>query len=51
MAPMVHGLEAEFSGRVKFNYLDANDPDTYAFKRALGYHYQYHQQHCCIQLK
>lgn len=40
MAPMVHGLEAEYSGRVKFSYLDADDPNTDAFQRALGFAYQ-----------
>jgi thioredoxin-like negative regulator of GroEL len=40
MAPMVHGLEAEFFGRVKFTYLDADDPRTDGFQRALGFYYQ-----------
>jgi hypothetical protein len=40
MAPVVHGLEAEYSGRVKFAYLDADDPRTDAFQRALGFVYQ-----------
>ena len=40
MAPMVHGLEAEYFGRVKFNYLDADDPNTESFQRALGFVYQ-----------
>ena len=40
MAPMVHGLEAEYFGRVKFSYLDADDPDTDAFQRTLGFAYQ-----------
>jgi thioredoxin-like negative regulator of GroEL len=40
MAPMVHGLEAEYSGRVKFSYLDADDPNTIEFQRALGFAYQ-----------
>ena len=37
---MVHGLEAEYFGRVKFSYLDADDPDTDAFQRTLGFAYQ-----------
>ena len=37
---MVHGLEAEYSGRVKFSYLDADDPNTDAFQRTLGFAYQ-----------
>ncbi|MBK7448953.1 MAG: hypothetical protein IPP55_11710 [Anaerolineales bacterium] len=40
MAPMVHGLEAEYFGRVKFSYLDADDPNTVNFQRELGFVYQ-----------
>ncbi|HMU91506.1 MAG TPA: hypothetical protein PKE35_09560 [Anaerolineales bacterium] len=40
MAPMVHGLEAEYFGKVKFSYLDADDPRTDGFQRALGFYYQ-----------
>ncbi len=40
MAPMVHGLEAEYSGKVKFTYLDADDPNTDTFQRTLGFAYQ-----------
>ena len=40
MAPMVHGLEVEYFGKVKFSYLDADDPDTDAFQRTLGFYYQ-----------
>ncbi len=40
MAPMVHGLEAEYFGRVKFSYLDADDPNTDEFQRTLGFQYQ-----------
>ncbi len=40
MAPMVHGLEAEFFGKVKFSYLDADDPNTDSFQRKLGFYYQ-----------
>jgi thioredoxin-like negative regulator of GroEL len=40
MAPMVHGLEAEYFGRLKFTYLDADDPRTDGFQRALGFQYQ-----------
>jgi hypothetical protein len=40
MAPMVHGLEAEYSGKIKFSYLDADDPSTDAFQKALGFAYQ-----------
>lgn len=40
MAPMVHGLEAEYFGKVKFSYLDADDPNTDEFQSALGFQYQ-----------
>lgn len=42
MAPIVHGLEAEYTGKVKFSYLDIDDRLTAAFKRDLGYRYQPH---------
>jgi hypothetical protein len=40
MAPMVHGLEAKYFGKIKFTYLDADDPRTFDFQRALGFYYQ-----------
>jgi hypothetical protein len=40
MAPMVHGLEAEYSGRIAFVYLDADDSRTREMQRALGFRYQ-----------
>jgi len=40
MAPMVHGLEAEYSGKIKFAFLDADDPNTDTFQRTLGFAYQ-----------
>jgi hypothetical protein len=40
MAPMVHGLEAKYSGRIQFTYLDADDPQTDDFQRTLGFYYQ-----------
>jgi hypothetical protein len=40
MAPMVHGLEAKYFGRIQFTYLDADDPRTDDFQRALGFYYQ-----------
>ena len=40
MAPMVHGLEAKYFGRIKFSYLDADDPNTFDFQSALGFRYQ-----------
>jgi hypothetical protein len=40
MAPMVHGLEAKYYGKIRFSYLDASDPNTREFQRALGFAYQ-----------
>jgi hypothetical protein len=40
MASMVHGLEARYFGKIQFTYLDADDPLTDGFKRALGFYYQ-----------
>jgi hypothetical protein len=40
--PIVHGLEAKYSGKVRFVYLDIDDPDTTPFKRELGYRVQPH---------
>jgi hypothetical protein len=40
MAPMVHGLEAKYFGKIKFNFLDADDPNTSDFQRQLGFQYQ-----------
>jgi len=40
MAPMVHGLEAKYYGRINFVYLDADDIGTDPFQRALGFYYQ-----------
>ena len=37
MAPIVHGLEAEYSGRIKFVFLDASDTATKEFQRELGF--------------
>ena len=37
MAPMVHGLEAKYFGRIQFTYLDAGDIGTDPFRRKLGY--------------
>ena len=37
---MVHGLEAKYYGRVRFTFLDADDPQTVDFQRALGFYYQ-----------
>ena len=40
MAPMVHGLEAKYFGKIKFTYLDADDAKTSDFQRTLGFRYQ-----------
>jgi thioredoxin-like negative regulator of GroEL len=40
MAPMVHGLEAKYFGKIAFSYLDADDPQTEEFQRTLGFYYQ-----------
>ena len=40
MAPMVHGLEAKYFGRIQFTYLDADDQRTNDFQRTLGFYYQ-----------
>ena len=37
MAPMVHGLEATYFGRIKFTYLEISDPLTADFQQYLGY--------------
>jgi len=42
MAPIVHGLEAEYGEKMKFTYLDIDDPATDVFKKALGYQVQPH---------
>jgi hypothetical protein len=40
MAPIVHGLEAEYRDRMKFSYLDIDDPANDDFKQALGFRVQ-----------
>jgi hypothetical protein len=40
MAPIVHGLESEYSGRVNFVYLDVDDPSNSDFMKRLGFRYQ-----------
>jgi hypothetical protein len=36
----VHGLEAKYSGRVRFAFLNADDPWTGRFRRDLGFYVQ-----------
>lgn len=37
MAPIVHGLEAQYGSRVGFVYLDIDDPATEVFRDELGF--------------
>ncbi len=38
MAPVVHGLEAEYYGQVRFVYLDVDDAATRPFMEALPFY-------------
>jgi hypothetical protein len=38
----VHGLEADYEGKIIFTYLDIDDPATESFKESLGYRVQPH---------
>jgi thioredoxin-related protein len=40
MAPVVHGLEAEYFGRNNFAFLDADVPATESFQRKFGFSVQ-----------
>ncbi len=40
MAPIVHGLEAEYYGKINFVFFDADDPDTVSFQREYGFFVQ-----------
>ncbi len=40
MAPMVHGLEAQYAGKINFVYLDIDDPANQPAKRDFGFVYQ-----------
>jgi len=40
MKPIVHGLQAKYSDRIGFVYLDIDDPGTADLKKALGYRVQ-----------
>ena len=42
MAPVVHGLEAEYDTQMSFIFLDVDDPQVNEFKSALGFRYQPH---------
>jgi len=40
MAPVVHGLEAQYYGKIGFAYLDIDDSRNNDFKRQFGFRYQ-----------
>ncbi len=40
MAPMVHGLEAKYAGKLDFYFIDADDPNTEQFRRTFGFFVQ-----------
>lgn len=42
MAPIVHGLETEYSESINFVYLDIDDPANADLLSFLGYRYQPH---------
>jgi hypothetical protein len=42
MAPIVHGLDAKYKGRINFVYLDIENPRNDQFKQALNYRVQPH---------
>ena len=42
MAPIVHGLESEYAGRINFVYLDVDDSGNEQFLNQLGFRYQPH---------
>jgi len=42
MIPIVHGLQAKYSNRIGFVYLDIDDAATRPFKQELGYRVQPH---------
>jgi len=42
MAPLVQGLEREYSGQVNFVYLDIDDPANDAFKQQLRFRSEPH---------
>lgn len=40
MAPIVHGLEAKYYGKINFAFLDIDDPATANFRTELGFRVQ-----------
>ena len=41
MAPIVHGLEGKYGDRVKFTFLDIDDPATQSLQQQLEYSYNW----------
>jgi len=40
MAPVVHGLEAQYYGQIEFSFLDIDDPLSQPFKEQFSFTYQ-----------
>ena len=40
MEPVVHGLEEKYAGKIKFSYLDINNPKTHIYQDYLKVRYQ-----------
>ncbi len=40
MAPIVHGLEAQYYGQIQFSFLDVDDSRNDALKKQFGFQYQ-----------
>ena len=40
MAPVVHGLEAQYSGKIDFIFLDIDDPVNADLMQSFGFRYQ-----------
>ncbi|MCS7247060.1 MAG: thioredoxin domain-containing protein [Anaerolineales bacterium] len=42
MTPVLRKLESKYAGKIRFTYLDIDDPKTNPIKQALGYQFQPH---------
>jgi len=42
MAPVLHKLEVQYKGKIKFSYLDIDDPENNKLKAELGFEYPPH---------
>lgn len=40
MAPVVHGLEAQYYGQIQFSFLDVDDPAVDPYKEQFNFQYQ-----------